>query len=119
MNKDNTATTDMCSEEQDWEPADGYEAEHGLDGPDSSTAGARGRDEGHDLSPIKAIRRNCLICMGGHDGGIDNYGKDLPPYKPYGAVRDCPDESTCPLWSFRLGTYPARRKKPGSEPCMN
>jgi hypothetical protein len=121
MNKNKTGTTDICSEEQDWEPVDGYETEQGPDGPDSSTVNGPGTDDASQryLSPLRAIRAQCLICMGGNDGFIDNYGKWVPPHKPYGAVRDCPNQGTCPLWLFRLGTYPARRKKPGSEPCMN
>jgi len=42
-------------------------------------------------TPVKAIRAKCVSCMGGH----------------YTEVRECPSETTCPLWAYRLGTNPA------------
>jgi len=42
-------------------------------------------------TPIKAIRAQCVSCMGGH----------------YAEVRACPSETSCPLWVYRLGTNPA------------
>jgi hypothetical protein len=62
------------------------------------------------LSPVQAIRKNCLWCMGGHDGFVDVHGDWVPPCRPYGSVRNCRD-SKCWLWPYRLGTHPARQKK--------
>jgi len=42
-------------------------------------------------TPVKAIRAKCVSCMGGY----------------YTEVRECPSETTCPLWAYRLGTNPA------------
>ncbi|WP_462324969.1 hypothetical protein [Desulfoplanes sp.] len=41
------------------------------------------------ISPIKAIRKTCLLCQGGSRK----------------FVAECPDE-TCPLYPFRFGTRP-------------
>jgi len=50
-----------------------------------------------DCSPLEAIRAACLDCVG---------WEDLPE-----SVSECP-ATTCPLWQFRHGTYPPRRKRP-------
>ena len=43
------------------------------------------------LTPLKAIRANCLECCDGSGG-----------------VRDC-DYKKCPLWIYRFGKNPARK----------
>lgn len=43
------------------------------------------------LSPLKAMRQNCMSCMGG--------SKDRKIFK---AVRDCTTRD-CPLWPYRFG----------------
>jgi len=49
------------------------------------------RPPGAQRTPVKVIRAKCVSCMGGH----------------YTEVRECPSETTCPLWAYRLGTNPA------------
>lgn len=49
-----------------------------------------------DLTPVKAIRKNCLACSGG--SAVE--------------VKECP-MNTCPLYPFRFGKSPGR--KPMSE----
>lgn len=44
------------------------------------------------LSPVKAIRKFCLVCLGGSPDEI----------------RRCTDE-TCPLYPFRFGKDPGRK----------
>ena len=42
-----------------------------------------------EMSPVKAIRANCVACMGGSER----------------TVRDCA-AAKCPLWPFRMGKNP-------------
>jgi len=49
-------------------------------------------------TPVKAIRAKCVSCMGGN----------------YAEVRECPSETTCPLWKYRLGTNPDCKHLPGN-----
>ena len=51
------------------------------------------------LTPIQAIRQNCLDCMGGNAN----------------EVKICPMENKCPLWVYRLGKNPNRKGKPLTE----
>ena len=46
------------------------------------------------LTPLKAIRQECLYCMGGS----------------YTLVADCPSIETCHLWLYRLGRRPTTGK---------
>jgi hypothetical protein len=46
------------------------------------------------ISPIKAIRKTCLLCQGGSRK----------------FVAECPDQS-CPLYPYRMGTRPPGTKK--------
>lgn len=51
-------------------------------------------DCGHEwLSPLKVMRAKCIDCCGGE----------------LGEVRKCTAVS-CPLWPYRMGTNPFRRK---------
>lgn len=43
------------------------------------------------MSPLKAIRAECLACMGGSPS----------------LVAACPSQGTCHLWPYRLGRKPA------------
>jgi hypothetical protein len=52
-------------------------------------------------SPLDAVRLFCLECM----GSSIEFGAECA------AVRDCPSEKTCSLWSYRLGTNPKHKKK--------
>ena len=45
-------------------------------------------------SPLKAIRANCIDCMGGQRG----------------LVRDC-ELRGCPLWPYRMGKNPFRNNR--------
>ena len=54
------------------------------------------------ISPLKAIRKNCLACNGtAHE------------------VRLCPCEKTCPLWPFRFGHNPNRAGIGGKSAMKN
>ena len=44
------------------------------------------------MTPLKAIRQNCLDCMNGNAN----------------EVKMCPMETKCPLWPYRFGHNPAR-----------
>lgn len=54
-----------------------------------------------NLTPVRAIRRKCLDCCGGYER----------------EVREC-ELDDCPLWDYRLGKNPSRKKRPqiDSEP---
>ena len=47
------------------------------------------------LSPVKAARNFCLDCMGGSSKEVHN----------------CTSESRCPLYPFRFGNDPGRKKR--------
>lgn len=50
------------------------------------------------MTPLKAIRQNCLDCMCGNSE----------------EVKKCPSEN-CPLFPFRFGTNPFNKKREYSE----
>ena len=51
------------------------------------------------MTPLKAIRLNCLDCMNGNAAEVNL----------------CPMENKCSLWPFRFGTNPFNKKREYSE----
>ena len=60
------------------------------------------------VTPLQAIYRHCLACMGGHEFPIQlSDGTNEARYRPVKDVRDCVDES-CWLHPYRLGHNASR-----------
>jgi len=57
-----------------------------------------------------AVRLNCLECMGGNDGFIDQFGRKAGPSRPHQQVAECSEEERCHLWPYRFGKDPARSR---------
>ena len=64
-------------------------------------------------TPLKAIRRTCLQCMGA-DFPWDYQGVPVGLRLFKQAVKDCPYRA-CPLWPYREGKLPKREAQDGMD----
>jgi len=64
--------------------------------------GKRAKERKLSYTPCQAIRKKCLWCMGAV--------KDKPEKFRYQYVREC-DDVKCPLYIFRFGKNPNRKRK--------
>jgi len=60
-------------------------------------------------TPLKAIRRACIQCMGGRFTW-DYQGVPVGMRLFKQAVKDCPEQA-CPLWPYREGRLPRRNAR--------
>ena len=64
-----------------------------------------GNKTGERFTPLQAIRRFCLDCMGGHEEIILEDGQKMKAYRPYKEVKAC-DSTKCYLHPYRTGRRP-------------
>lgn len=79
------------------------EAQDDIDDPEDTEENDEESEEGSDegtgaISPLKAIRKNCIQCIGSI--------REIPK---------CTASKSCPLYPFRMGTNPFRQKRVLSE----
>jgi hypothetical protein len=53
---------------------------------------------------VDDIARYCLECMGRSEDRLDSRGHTLPACNPAATAENCPNERSCALWPWRMGS---------------
>ena len=71
------------------------------------------------LSPLKAIRRFCLDCHGGSSKEVATCSANPEDITKEGLMEENINYEGCPLWEFRLGHNPKRKRRKGLSTTKN